>query len=254
MENFFTVRFRVASYEVDPFGDVRPSAIMAYLQEAADLHSIQWKLSVRDMFKMGKTWVMTRYKLLFVHRPQIGEEIEVSTWLSGSDGKFSFRDFVVSTLDGRVVAKATASYVVIDLADRRPVEMAELIPKNCIREERSLDYLFPNLPKIDTEDRIVELPVMLRDLDINNHVNHIIYAQWGLEAVPIDIWRKYRPSSLEINYRAETHYGSKVRVLVSVDHSFSPATGPRILHQVFHSETGAELARLRSDWILLADR
>jgi acyl-ACP thioesterase len=254
MDVIFRKSFRVASYEVDPFGDVRPSAILHYLQETSGQHTNQWNLSVTDMFKRGLTWVMTRYRLQFMERPRIGSEIEVSTWMSGREGKFAYREFEVKTQDGAIVALGTASYALIDLKTRKPVVIADHLPEVPGDPRRVITEPMMGLPVIKTLTREVHLPVMLRDLDINGHVNHVVYVQWGLEAVPLEIWESYRPQGIEIEYRAETHYGDQVRVAVSVAYEGEEDEGreergtPVLLHQVFHAETATELARLRTRW------
>lgn len=245
MDPIFTKTFSVASYEVDPFGDVRPSAVMNYLQETADIQSIKWKLSVVDMFKIGKTWVMTRYRLKFLHRPRIGAEVTVSTWSSGREGRFALRDFEVKTSDGTLVALATASYALIDMKERKPVVIGEILPTSALHGRRVIEEPLAAVPQLDRIDREVSLPVMLRDLDLNGHVNHVVYVQWALEAVPLAIWQRFRPVDLEIEYRAETRYGDSVRVAVSIDEG---GEEPVVVHRVHHAESGTELARLKSRW------
>jgi medium-chain acyl-[acyl-carrier-protein] hydrolase len=90
-------------------------------------------------------------------------------------------------------------------------------------------------------------------LDLNKHVNNVVYIQWALEAVPEDVLTRRRPVELEVSYRAEAFYGDAVLSRAGADPgaATSPAgstSGPVFLHQIVNARTGAELTRLRTGW------
>jgi acyl-ACP thioesterase len=238
--------FRVASYDVGPRGEARPSALMGWLEEAAGEHAASWKLSVVDLFPRGLTWVLSRYRLDVKRWPRFGEGLEVATWPSGRSSMFATRDFEVVDADGSPVALATTSWAVLDLSTKKPVAVTEVVPQEFLLERRTLADGFAALPKLETSERDVELPVMLRDLDMNLHVNHVVYVQWALEAVPPEIAAARWPKGLEVSYRAEARLGDRV---VSAAACVPSEPGERVfVHRIAHAQTGAELARVRSRW------
>lgn len=91
----------------------------------------------------------------------------------------------------------------------------------------------------------MRLPVTLRDLDVNVHVNHVVYVQWALEAIPLPLFLSHRLSVLEVAYRAEARHGD---VIVS---RRGPATVSEngetsFAHAIVHTGNGTELTRLKS--------
>ena len=246
MELILRRRFRVASYNVGPGGTARPSAIMGFLEEAAGAQSGEWELSVPHLLRRGLTWVLSRYHLRLLRPLHFGEEVEVATWPSARSTLFALRDFEVTGDDGAVVALATTSWVVIDLASKRPRPLKEVVHDRFALDRRALLDDFAALPKLGPVPGGVELPVMLRDLDMNLHVNHVVYVQWALEAVPLPLLQAGWPTDIEIGYQAEAFRGDRI---VSTAEEQAGQEGKRVfIHRIAHAGTGVELARLRTTW------
>jgi len=85
--------------------------------------------------------------------------------------------------------------------------------------------------------------VLARDLDINRHVNHTVYVQWALEALPRELLLETAPAEIEVAYRAEAFYGDEIAARAQVEDA-----GRSFRHQIVNASTGAELARLRTLW------
>ncbi|MBI5549844.1 MAG: hypothetical protein HY901_38650 [Deltaproteobacteria bacterium] len=248
MELIHRSDFRVASYHVGPRGEVPPWALMGFFEHAAGEHAASWKLSVMDLLPRGLSWVLSRYHLQLLRPLCYGEGVEVSTWPSGRSTMFATRDFEAVGTDGRPVALATTSWVLIDVRQKKPVPVAEVVPETFALERRSLADSFSALPKLEAHAAAppVELPVMRRDLDLNEHVNHTVYVQWALEAVASEMLPGLRPVAIEVSYRAEARRGDRIRSLASGPQQ----AGERrvMLHQIAHCAEGSELARLRTTW------
>jgi len=239
-------QYRVASYHVGPRGEARPSAIMGLLEDSAGEHAASWKLSVPDLLPRGLTWVLSRYHLVIERWPRFGETVEVATWPSGRSSMFATRDFEVQACDGAPLAHATTSWAVLEVATKRPVPVTEVVPEAFLLERRSLADGFAVLPRLEKSEREVELPVMVRDLDMNLHVNHIVYVQWALEAAPLELTRARWPGAIEVSYRAEARLGDRI---VSSAGDAPASGGQRVLvHRIANAQTGAELARVRTRW------
>jgi len=244
-------RFRVASYHVGPRGVARPSAIMGFLEEAAGEHATSRGLGVTQLHPRGLTWVISRYHLRIARAPRFREEIEVTTWPSGRSAIFALRDFEVTAADGEPIAVATTSWAILDLETRRPRPVASVLPPDFLLERRALVDDFASLPALEASERDVTLPVMLRDLDMNLHVNHIVYVQWALETVPLDLLRAGSPLDVEVGYHAEARLGDRIVASIAKDGTARTGSGAGervFLHRITHAERGTELARLRTTW------
>ena len=238
--------FRIGFSSLGPHGEVRATALMGLLEEAAGEHAGAWGLSVNDLRPRGLTWMISRYHLRILRAPRWGEGLEVATWPSGRTTMFATRDFEVSGAGGEPVAVATTSWVVIDLEQKKPVPVRQVVPEQFVLERRAFTDAFGALPKLEVSAHEVALPVMRRDLDLNAHVGHTVYVEWALEAVPREALKGARLLAVEVSYRAEANLGD--RIVSAVDAGEAPGDGRSFRHRIAHAESGFELARLRTTW------
>lgn len=246
MELLHTRPVRVGLHEVGPNGEARPSEILNWLQEAAEEHASSVGLGATDLFRRGRTWVLSRYHLELDRSPRHGEDLLVSTWPSSRASPFATRDFEVRDAAGKPVLRATTSWAMIDLATKRPVDFDDVVPPDFVRPVRALETAFPSLPRIGEPEDERTLPVMLRDLDVNVHVNHTVYVSWAIESLPLEVLRSHRLHTLEVGYRAEVRYGDAI---VSRRGPSAAEDGDHVfVHGIAHAATGAELTRLRTRW------
>lgn len=237
-------RFGVRYHEVDQQGAVRLPVVMTWLQDAGIEHATELQVSVRDLRRLGLTWVLSRLTLELENYPRAGQQVIVRTWPVTREGRFSVRDYQLLSEQGDQIGQATTSWAVLDLKTRRPVKINDHLPPYPLRSVRALADPFNTLPMLEQCSSALELPVLRADLDPNRHVNNTVYAGWALEAAPAKIADACRPTRLEIGFRAEALYGDTIRSCCSplLD---DPHT---LLHRIEHAADGRELCRLRTTW------
>ena len=245
MEPVFEKIFSVRSYEVDSMGKVRATAILNYLQEAAGDHARLLGIAVRDLLPQGLTWVISRMHLKLSGHLSTREELLVRTWPSTRDARFTCREFELISTDGRCIGAATTSFAVLDIATRRPVDISERLPVYPLLARRAIADSFATIPRLANCETELSFRVGRGDLDINNHVNNVVYAGWALETVPRVIADENRLLDLEIAYRAEALYGETV---VARSTLMAEAEEVAVLHQIVRPEDNAELARVITRW------
>ncbi|MCK6599844.1 MAG: thioesterase [Bdellovibrionaceae bacterium] len=243
----YTGKYKVTTYDADPYGYAKPSSLMNYMQDASGMHAFQWGVSVFDLFTEEKTWVISRYHLQIFNRPAIGKEITIRTWPSIIQSLFALREFEAYDANDKLIANATISVALIDLKTKKPIPIDKSFPHDYMTPARVINKDFSPLLKITETTKEVCLPVMLRDLDANGHVNHVVYAQWALEAVPLNIWSQFHLTSIEINYKAEVLHGMKINSKVQQVNTEDINT-VTFLHQIFTEDNQKELTRLKTTW------
>ncbi len=246
MDLLFRRGYRVASSDVGPRGELRPSALMGYLEDAAGAHAAAYGVGVRELQARALAWVLARYHLTLQRVPSLGEALEVTTWPSGRTSVFATRDFEVRDAAGDVLARATTSWAVIDVASKRPRRMSDVVSPDFVLDRRAITDSFPALPAPDGAARALTIPVLRRDLDMNVHVNHAVYVDWALEATPPELADGGWPAAIEVAYMAEARLGDRI---LSTAAPAPDRNGAHVLlHRIAHADTGAELARLRTTW------
>lgn len=231
-------------HELDPHNRVRLPVIFAWLQDTGAEHAMQLGVGLKELQRLGFTWVLSRLTLE-LQRPIIGtEQVTVSTWPVTRDKRFSIRDYLLSDQQGQIIGRATSSWAAINIKTRRPINIDEQLPCYPLHPLRALDDPFDPLPTIERCQAILQLPVLRADLDMNNHVNNTVYPGWALEAVPEALFNKSVPVLIEIGFRSEALYGDSIRsCCVTLE------TDPQVLlHRIESTKDGAELCRLRTTW------
>jgi len=236
--------YTVRSYEIDPTGHVLPLTLFHYMQDAAGEHSARLGISVRDLFKRNLTWVLSRYHVRFHRYPRVHSRVYLRTWPSQWQGRFALREFELTDETGAPVVTASTSWMLLDLKTRHPLNVGEHLAPVPMLPQRLIDDRFESLPKL--ADGFFELPFRVRhgDVDLNQHVNSIVYIDWALETLPPDRIGRLHPASVEISYRAEAYYGDRI----FSRSGFVAEAPPVSLHSLLSEKTGKEVARLRVAW------
>lgn len=244
-EPLLTRSLEVRYHEADPQGMARLTVLLAFLQDVAAEHALELGVAVKDLRKQGLTWVLSRLHLQMDRLPRCGEQVTIRTWPVNREGIFSVRDFELLDANGMKSGCATSSWAVLDIATRRPVRIEEHLPDYSLHPVRALADPFATIPLPDSFETELHLPVLRADLDLNNHVNNTIYAGWALEAAPERIAGHALPVSVEINFRAEAHYGDRIISRCSVAEE---GEYPVLLHRISNAADNRELARIRTRW------
>lgn len=114
-------------------------------------------------------------------------------------------------------------------------------------DRRAIPDAFPPIPPLAAAEREARFRVARRDLDMNRHVNNVVYIHWALESVADEVAAAMRPADIEVSYRAEAFYGDEI--LSAVGPAGEDAEGSAtFLHRITRASDGTELARLRTRW------
>ncbi len=213
--------FTLTHYFVDPDGCASIHGLAFFLQDAAHNHANARSLGFEDLLKDKKAWVLTRQFLKIYHFPVIGQEIRVETWVESTSPSFSTRDFHILTREGDIAGICRTSWMMLDIIQRRPVKIPgyvlERIPLTPGRLNENL--LLEKLPLSGDSQDNNSFSVQYSDLDMNNHVNNITYVRWVSDGFDAGFRKKYRLSSLEMNYLSEALYGDRLTCQITPESS-----------------------------------
>lgn len=246
MDVLLEKQFSVPANDLDHRGKIKIEALLGFLMESAAAHAAALGVSVFDLGRKNLTWVLSRYHVRLLRYPLFGETVTVRTWPASRKGVFTLRDFEVEG-SGGPVARATTSWLAVDLDNRKPVDLEARLGDFPLRTVRALPDEFDPLPRPEKADLIREYPVLKSHLDFNRHVNNSVYIQWAIETVPREILFSMSPAEIEINYRGEVFYGDRIRVTTERVEEAPEAT---FLHRVLRVRNGgeSEAATLRTTW------
>jgi acyl-ACP thioesterase len=239
--------YKIPVYEIGFNGQLSPQSLFNYLQDIASEHAVLLRFGKDDLQKENKFWVLSRIAAQILIWPGWEETIIVKTWPRGIDKLFAVRDYEITYPDGRTLVMATSSWLELDLTTRRvqrpdallksfntdfPVKSA--IGRNSLKLEPLADSFTSTSP----------FKAQISDLDINLHVNNVIYSRWIADSYDLDFRKKHYPAFMEINYLAESRLHDEIIIRTSSDKNNDKLYN----HSVYRCVDNTELCRVQMRW------
>ncbi|WP_170294816.1 acyl-[acyl-carrier-protein] thioesterase [Roseospira navarrensis] len=188
--------------------------LLQILQDVAWLHARHLGHGYEAMMDRGTLWVLARFQLAILGpRPTWGQDVTVRTWVRPPAGPIALRDYEILAEDGAPVAEATAGWLTLDAASRRPRKLAlDGDGRFPYRRDGTLTLQPGKLPPRTDLPEVARVAVHNSDLDVNGHVNNTHYARWILDTLPLAEIEAHRLVRYEINFLAESALGDTVIV------------------------------------------
>jgi acyl-ACP thioesterase len=160
-----------------------------------------------DAINLGFFWILRSTKFIFNKVPQLHDELEVTTWPAGIDGLRILRRYEYK-LNNEIIGEGFNTWVMCDTINRK------LIVSNYYKD------LINSMP-IDTADYFklgkvltpkdmafaYQKRIMNSDIDMNNHLNNIRYAEIIFNAIPHTILQKNDICEMQIDFMKECVLG-----------------------------------------------
>lgn len=217
--------------------------LIRLIMESAMLHAIELKVSVWDLENQQLAWVIRRFKLSINTLPKLGDQIQISTNPSGNDRLFTYRDFTIKDSRGVILATASSSWIMINLAKRKLVALPQYIQDILIPTNQFKHHPRPSgkWPLGTTLTKSKHFMVQYHQLDFNGHMSNLYYPEWILEPFGAKWMETHKIKSMDIVYKNECHYSDKINAqLFQLDnHHFT--------HQLVKSD-GLEVLVAQTIW------
>lgn len=205
-------RFKIEGQQIGVGNRIKLSGIADVLQIAAWRHAEELGFGIDDMMvKENRTWALTRLHIEIERYPKYGDEIVVKTWPKKGDRIFAFRDWLIE-INGKVIIRATSTYLMIDLTTRRPLSLEGLYDNNMAPEGlHAIEKPAARIGEV-IQNQTREIYSSYSDLDVNNHVNNPRYLDWTQSLMPADFWKTHRVNSILVNFFSEVHADQTISI------------------------------------------
>ncbi|MBQ9781332.1 MAG: hypothetical protein IJW00_10385 [Clostridia bacterium] len=209
---YYSAKYITKWHDTDPTGVMRPSRILEYMQETANLQCREYGMDLNDLFyKEGLGFLLSRLQLRVNTPLHAYEEIEVRTWCPPSRALSFLRCFAILR-GGEVVAEALSTWALMDVKNKTLVKVSDFdreFPMGDPIDEATL----PKKVRISAAaemETVGERHIVYSDLDFNFHMNNTKYPDMVCDFLP-DMKGKY-VSSLSLAYMNEAAYGNTLTV------------------------------------------
>lgn len=185
-------------------GDLTPTGIVNYFQDCSTAQSEELGVGVVHMKERGKAWILTSWQIIVHRRPQLGEDVVVSTWPTGFQGFFGTRNYLIEDAEKNVIAQANSIWILMDTNTGRPTKVREEdMAAYTLGEPLEMEYAPRKIESADCQVAGDAFAIRLCHLDTNNHVNNGKYVEMATEYATEIAFAK----QIRVEYKQAAIYG-----------------------------------------------
>ena len=152
-----------------------------------------------------------------IHRaPTSGERISVGTSAPGPKGVKFLREFVIDTPGGERLVSCLTIWVLVDTQNHK-ILRPNVYPYAYIWDEPTLegvvdDIVIPRQTPPGAQVLTSRREIYYSHIDINNHVNNSMYADFACDALPYDLLASRGISQMAINFQKEARHSDVIDI------------------------------------------
>ena len=202
----FRTNLIVDIHDVDFNGVARASALMRYIQSAAQTQLTEGGMSYDNLKKQNRAFILSKIKMEFTNTLRAYEPITAVTYPCKSRG-YSFLRCYKLIKDGVTVGRAVSVWALIDTATRALVKVNDF--DLGLETYDPLDLPLSRIVIPSDVSKVGTYIVNYSDTDQNKHMNNTRYPDMYSNFLPLD---KMRIESLTISYLNEATAGDELTV------------------------------------------
>lgn len=207
----------VRSSDCDPYGRMKPSAILSVLQEAAGAHCAGTPFDWYALARQNLFFAITRQHIQITRLPRHRETITLETWPCPATRVAYPRSTVCYDAEGRELFRAMAVWVLMDTDKRTmvlPAKSGISLP-GTVRAELELPVPKSLTPRQFTAQTRRHVNYTL--LDRNLHMNNTRYLDWVMDLLPSQFHREHAVTDFTVCYLSEAWEGDTVDLHYELD-------------------------------------
>ena len=212
----FTEIVKIDNYDVDMHSVLRPTSLLAKLEEVGSHQMMAYPPSNDDLRAKGMGFILSRVVMRIYKTLRDGDTAEAQTWATDSRG-LSFNRCYRMMQNGEVAAEVYTVWALLNFEEHRLLRVSEL--ENVGGEPDppfALDLpLRVRMPSAEEYTKVAKRRIYYSDTDINGHMNNTKYLNMLCDFVP-EIEKKTL-RGINISYVAEAPLGDELTVLCKED-------------------------------------
>ena len=248
MEKYeFCKPFEIKYCDVDFKDALKPSALLAYLEEVSCLSADELGFGYTFIKERGYAFIVTGYRCEFKKPIPLGELAHFKTWPTPPSHVIFGREYQVLSNAGDVLVNATSRWCLID------IEKGKILPSKVLEGQDYSTYnttkLFPDWrPKIpafskDEGELKFTITIANSEYDHNMHVNNTRYADYCFNCFSVSELSQKRLKEFSINYVKQCKERQTLRFYLKKDvdgaylaHGFNEENEVVVQSQIYFEE------------------
>lgn len=201
--------YEVTSDRADRFCRLKPSAILAMLQDAAGEQCRELGLDWETLARKNLFWAVTRNHVLIHRLPLIGETIRVLTWPVTATRSAYPRALEAYDSQGQLLFQAMSLWVLMDM-EKRSMVLPGRSGVDVPGLTRGTELAIPGSIAPCAATGQQERTVVYSELDRNGHMSNIRYLDWVMDLRGSDFHRDHPLAEFTVAYLSEAREGQTV--------------------------------------------
>lgn len=211
MESIYSKEFELRTSDFDCREKLLPGAILDIFQVVAGQHAYDLGCGVGPLMERSLLWVLIRTKYEVLKDPEMYQKVRVKTWPLPPTRVGFQREYLMESLNGEILIKASSDWVIINSESRKIVPAEDIYPKGLeYCTVKNFEKRLGKVPSFDKTENSVTLCPGFSQLDMNGHVNNTKYANYAIDA--LDPKENEIFTSFQIDYRHEVKKGDTLKV------------------------------------------
>ncbi len=212
----FSEKIEINNYDVDMHGIMRPTQLLAKLEEVGSHQMAKFPPSNDDLRAEGKGFILSRVVMSIYGDIHEGDDAICETWATDSRGLCFNRCYRLS-VNGEVMAEV---YTVWALLDFKAGKLLRVEDSGEIGGEKDECFelslpLRVRMPKTEEMTAVASRKIYYSDTDINGHMNNTKYLNMLCDFVPEIKDKKLK--GINISYANEAPLDDELTVYSKVE-------------------------------------
>ena len=211
--------YKIGLREVGIKNELTNYGILAFLEDIATYHSGLVGYGVDDVEKNQGAFLLLDWNLEVYKRLKFNDNINVKTY-SLPINKPSFhcyRNFEIYDVKNNLIATAQSKWLFYNFFQKK-IEKLSLEKVNIFKPEGDLEQTENKMIKIiepKSFEKIKESHARRMDIDVNHHMNNLVYLKLAYEIIPDDVYFSEELNNLRITYKHQIKLGAKIKICYS---------------------------------------
>lgn len=181
----FTSRVRYS--EIGRDRRLKLTSLIDYFQDCATFHSDSVGQTMEYLYGNDVAWILAGWQIVIDRYPDFGETIELATWPYLFRSLYGYRNLVMRTEEGEILARANSLWFIYNLRTGHPVrDISGFSAPYQVEPKLEMNYAPRKIPVSGEGEDLEPVPVMKHQIDTNGHVNNSQYILMARDCIPED--------------------------------------------------------------------
>lgn len=203
----YSYETRISFSETDSNLNLSLVGLVNYFQDAAIFEAENGTMNMETLGRKHLAWLLNSWQIVIERMPKLNEKVVVYTSPYSFRGFIGYRNFMMKTCEGEILAKAASVWTLVDIEQVKPVRPTEEILSGYeISEKIDMEYKPRKIKLLGEGEAKEPLSIYKMQIDSNHHVNNAEYVNMAMNFLDT----QSQIGELRVEYKTAAYLGEKI--------------------------------------------